>query len=77
MKPHGNYVLVSNHVLVKYGPVKPIYNVVTAGDWKMWERRQITVGANAAYWEEVARGTHAEMEALAKLMPDPKTLSFD
>lgn len=71
MKPQGNYVLV------KYGPTKPIYNVVTAGDWAKWERRQITVGAAASYWQEVARGTYTEMEALAKLMPDPKTLSFD
>lgn len=61
-----------NYVLVKYTNVKVIYNVVTAGDWKKWERR-----SGPATWEEVARGTYAEMEALAKLMPEPKTLSFD
>ena len=65
MKPQGNYVLV------KYTNVNVIYTVSTAGDWKKWECR-----AGPATWEEVARGTRAEMEALAKLMPEPKVLNF-
>ena len=63
-------------VLVKHGQPKSLYNVVTAGDWKKWRRRhahKITVND----WEEVARGTYDEMVALGKLMPEPKSLSFD
>jgi hypothetical protein len=70
VKPHGNYVLV------KYGQPQALYNVVTAGDWDKWERRH-GHKTTALFWEEVARGTHAEMVALGKLMPEPKTLSFD
>lgn len=62
-------------VLVKYGQPKSLYNVVTVGDWKRWERRQ--QNKSNEYWQKVARGTYTEMVALAKLMPDPKTLSFD
>lgn len=70
MKPHGNYVLV------KYGQPKSLYNVITVGDWDKWQRRHGHKKPDLV-WEEVARGTHDEMMALAKLMPEPKTLSFD
>jgi hypothetical protein len=68
-----------NYVLVKCGPTKPMYNVVTIKNWDKWQRRHgPPISSNAAtYWHEVARGTYTEMVALAKLMPDPKTLSFD
>ena len=70
MKPQGNYVLV------KYGQPKSLYNVITVGDWDKWQRKH-GHKTTAMFWEEVARGTRAEMEALGKLMPEPKSLSFD
>jgi hypothetical protein len=70
VKPQGNYVLV------KYGQPKSLYNVITVGDWDKWQRKH-GHKTTAMFWEEVARGTRAEMEALGKLMPEPKSLSFD
>lgn len=67
-KPKGNWVLV------KYEGTMPIYNTVSTGDWKQWTRFD---QKGVATWQEVARGTLSEMEALARLMPDPKSLSFD
>ena len=63
-------------VLVRYGPIKPMYNVITVNDWDKWQRRHAHKNIDPS-WGEAARGTHDEMVALAKLMPEPKSLSFD
>ncbi len=63
-------------VLVRYGPIKPMYNVITVNDWDKWQRRHGHKKPDLV-WQEVARGTHDEMVALGKLMPEPKSLSFD
>lgn len=63
-------------VLVKYGLEKPMYNVVRIKNWDKWQRQHAHKNI-APSWGEAARGTYDEMEALARLMPDPKTLSFD
>ena len=66
MKPQGNFVLV------KYGIPKAIYNIVPTHVWNRWDKNN----GRAANWEEIARGSPKELEALAKLMPDPKSLAF-
>lgn len=65
------------HVLVKFeGLYLTPYNIVTTEHWNIY-----TQGVNgrnrSVSWQEVARGTSEEMVALARLMPDPKTLNFD
>ena len=66
MRPEINY---GNYVLVRFEHSKPMYAILTASEWGH--------NGKAMYWQEVARGTFDEVEALAKLMPEPKTLSFD
>jgi hypothetical protein len=53
-----------------------MYNVITVNDWDKWQRRHGHKKPDLV-WQEVARGTHDEMVALGKLMPEPKSLSFD
>jgi hypothetical protein len=53
-----------------------MYNVITVNDWDKWQRRHAHKNIDPS-WGEAARGTHDEMVALAKLMPEPKSLSFD
>lgn len=67
MKPKGNWVLV------RFGTPKAIYNIVPTHVWNRWAKNE----GRPDNWEEVARGTQQEVEALAKLMPDPKTLTFN
>jgi hypothetical protein len=74
VRPEINY---GNYVLLRFdGFVRVPYKVITQEHWKKWER-QHGHKAVALFWQEVARGTRAEMEALGKLMPEPKTLGFD
>jgi hypothetical protein len=65
------------HVLVKYGALPRVsYNIINLGHWNIYT--QGVTGHNVSRgWQEVARGTYVEMEALAKLMPEPKVLNFD
>ena len=60
-------------VLVKFPDLlKTPYSIVTADHWEKW---QVGREDNVHRWREVARGTEAEMEALALLMPDPKVIN--
>lgn len=71
MRPEINY---GNYVLLRFdGFVRVPYNVITQEHWEQWSKRN----PNRDSWKEVTRGTYAEMEALAKLMPDPKQVSLD
>jgi hypothetical protein len=59
------------YVLVTFdGLVKTPYTVITEEHWNQWIRRNPRES-----WQEVARGTYDEMEALARLMPDPKQIN--
>lgn len=65
------------HVLLKFeGLYLTPYNIVTIDHWNTYTQG-IDKHNRSRSWHEVARGTYKEMEALARLMPDPKTLNFD
>lgn len=68
MRPEINY---GNYVLLRFDGPKPLYTIFTSEEWEAAKAR------NKNAWRQVARGTYAEMMALAKLMPEPKTLGFD
>lgn len=67
------------HVLAKFPALeKTPYNIITAKHWKIYMEGVVqNPTRHGSCWVEVARGTYKELEALAKLMPDPKRLDFE
>lgn len=63
-----------SYLLVRFDGFERVpYSVITEEHWEQWKKRN----PNGVSWQEVARGTYEEMEALSKLMPDPKALNLD
>ena len=66
MKPQRDWVLVRWE-----NDGRTMFNIIPNEDWLR------IAPVYSADWVVVARGTREEVEALARLMPDPKVLTFN